>query len=103
MENKGASWLALEAELRRAIEQGELCVYYQPQVDVRSTQIVGVEALVRWQHPTRGLVAPMEFIPLAEEIGLIVPLGDFVLRRACRDAVQWQKEGVPPVRLAVNI
>ena len=103
MNDKGAGWLALEVELRRAIEEGELRVYYQPQVDVSSNQIVGVEALVRWQHPTRGLIAPMEFIPLAEEIGLIVPLGDFVLRQACRDAVQWQKEGVPPVRLAVNV
>jgi diguanylate cyclase (GGDEF)-like protein/PAS domain S-box-containing protein len=103
IENTGASWLALEAELRRAIEQGELRVYYQPQVNVSSQKIVGVEALVRWQHPTRGLIAPMEFIPLAEEIGLIVPLGEYVLRHACRDAVQWQREGVPPVRLAVNI
>jgi diguanylate cyclase (GGDEF)-like protein/PAS domain S-box-containing protein len=103
MNDKGAGWLALEVELRRAIEEGELRVYYQPQVDVSSKQIVGAEALVRWQHPTRGLIAPMEFIPLAEEIGLIIPLGDFVLRQACRDAVQWQKEGVPSVRLAVNI
>ncbi len=103
MSDKGAGWLTLEAELRRAIECDELLLYYQPQVDVSSKQIVGVEALVRWQHPTRGLIAPMEFIPLAEEIGLIVSLGDFVLRRACRDAVQWQRDGISPVRLSVNI
>ncbi len=103
MENKGAGWLALEAELRNAIDQDQLNVYYQPQVDVRTRKIVGVEALVRWQHPERGLIAPMEFIPLAEEVGIIVQLGEFVLRRACADAVQWQKDGMPPVRLAVNI
>jgi diguanylate cyclase (GGDEF)-like protein/PAS domain S-box-containing protein len=103
MNDKGAGWLILEVELRRAIEGAELRVFYQPQIDVRSNQIVGVEALVRWQHPTRGLIAPMEFIPLAEEIGLIVPLGDFVLRQACRDAVQWQRDGLPEVRIAVNI
>ena len=72
MNDKGAGWLTLEAELRRRSRAIELRVYYQPQVDVRSNQIVGAEALVRWQHPTRGLIAPMEFIPLAEEIGLIV-------------------------------
>ncbi len=103
MNEKGAGWLILEVELRRAIEGDELRVFYQPQIDVRSNQIVGVEALVRWQHPTRGLIAPMEFIPLAEEIGLIVPLGGFVLRQACRDAVQWQRDGLPEVRIAVNI
>jgi PAS domain S-box/diguanylate cyclase (GGDEF) domain len=103
MSDKGAGWLVLESELRRAIERDELRVYYQPQIDIGSNQIVGAEALVRWQHPTRGLIAPMEFIPLAEEIGLIVPLGDFVLRHACHDAVQWQRDGLPEVRVAVNI
>ncbi|MEO8458246.1 MAG: EAL domain-containing protein, partial [Chloroflexota bacterium] len=103
MHDREANWLELEAELRRAINENELVVYYQPQISIGDGSIVGVEALVRWNHPTRGLVAPMEFIPLAEEIGVIVPLGAFVLRQACEDAVQWQKDGLPPVRLAVNI
>jgi diguanylate cyclase (GGDEF)-like protein/PAS domain S-box-containing protein len=95
--------LALETDLRRAVEQQEFVLHYQPQVDPASQTIVGVEALLRWQHPARGLVAPAEFIPLLEDTGLIVPVGEWVMRTACRQAVAWMAEGLPPLRMAVNL
>lgn len=95
--------LRLERELRIALEQGQFILEYQPQVDVATRHVVGAEALVRWQHPTRGLVAPGEFIAIAEEIGLIVPLGQWILRTACRQARVWQHAGLPAVRVAVNL
>ncbi|MDK4706484.1 EAL domain-containing protein [Rhizobium sp. CNPSo 4062] len=90
-------------ELRRAVEQDEFVLHYQPQKEVRSGKIIGVEALVRWQHPTEGLLLPGAFIPLAEETGLIVTLGEIVLRRACQQARLWQDRGLPALRMGVNV
>jgi diguanylate cyclase (GGDEF)-like protein/PAS domain S-box-containing protein len=96
----------LEADLRRALDQGELFLQYQPTYDLTSGQLVGAEALARWQHPTRGLVPPTEFIPLAEASGLIRPLGAWVLREACRQAAAWQRASAnrdKPLALSINL
>ena len=90
-------------DLRRALERNELLLYYQPQAEIASGEIVGVEALVRWQHPELGLIPPADFIPVAEEIGLIGRLGDWVLNEACRQAVAWQRSGLPHIPVAVNL
>ncbi|MDX6748812.1 EAL domain-containing protein [Geminicoccaceae bacterium 1502E] len=96
--------LLLEGRLRQALEQGEFTIYYQPQACLRTGRIVGVEALLRWSHPEDGLVPPGEFIPLAEETGLIVPIGAWVLEAACRDMRRWEEElGGEELRLAVNL
>jgi diguanylate cyclase (GGDEF)-like protein len=92
-----------QTELARAIEREELLLHYQPIVSLHTGQVTGVEALVRWEHPRRGLVPPSDFIPLAEETGLIAPLGRWVLERACADAAIWEVEGVPPLQLHVNV
>ena len=91
------------AELRRALEREEFTLFYQPKVDLATRQANGVEALLRWRHPERGLVSPMEFIPVLEETGLIVQVGDWVLRRACDDLKAWQAAGLAVVRVAVNL
>jgi diguanylate cyclase (GGDEF)-like protein len=95
--------LALETNLRRAIQNEEFLIHYQPRVSVDSLAITGVEALVRWQHPQLGLVSPSEFIPLAEDTGLIVPIGEWVLRQACEQNRRWQEQGFAPIHIAVNI
>jgi len=89
----------LEFDLRRALIREEFELYYQPTIDVRTKSIVGFEALLRWHHPERGLIPPAEFIPLAEEIGIIVPLGEWVLRQACKDAALWPND----IKVAVNL
>src|SRR6185312_8629832 len=85
----------LGADLRRGLEAGEFRVVYQPLVDLHRNQVIGVEALVRWQHPDRGVISPADFIPAAERTGLIVPLGRFVLRETCRQAAAWLAEFGP--------
>ena len=97
------SHVKLEVGLRKALQNDELYLLYQPQLDVRSQEVVGVEALVRWRHPERGIISPTEFIPLAEETGLIVPIGEWVLRTACNQARAWQRHGRRALRMAVNL
>jgi diguanylate cyclase (GGDEF)-like protein len=103
MEQTISEHVRLESDLRRALENNELEVYYQPQAVFENLQVIGMEALVRWKHATRGMVSPVEFIPLAEETGLINPLGEFVLRTACAQLTQWIADGLPPLRVAVNL
>lgn len=93
----------LENELRKALDRGEFFLVYQPQVEIASGRIVGVEALIRWQHGKKGSVSPAEFIPLAEETGMIVPIGEWVLRTACMQAMRWSRSGVGPLRMSVNL
>ncbi|MGX4643523.1 putative bifunctional diguanylate cyclase/phosphodiesterase [Massilia sp. SYSU DXS3249] len=95
--------MRLESGLRHALGNGELLLHYQPKFEIGSDRIVGAEALVRWAHPERGLVPPSDFIPLAETTGLIVQVGEWVLEQACAQAAEWQRAGLPPLRLAVNV
>jgi diguanylate cyclase (GGDEF)-like protein len=93
----------LETALRLALERQEFSLHFQPQVDIRTSKVVGVEALLRWHHPERGLLSPATFIAVAEESGLIEPIGQWVLRSACQRAKAWQDAGYPPLKMAVNI
>lgn len=95
--------LALESSLRKALERNEFILYYQAKLDLASGRLIGMEALLRWQHPELGLVQPKQFIPLAEENGLIVPIGRWVLYTACRQNVAWQQAGFPALSMAVNL
>jgi EAL domain-containing protein (putative c-di-GMP-specific phosphodiesterase class I) len=93
----------LQEELRNAVARSEFVLYYQPQVESRIGRIFAVEALIRWNHPKLGMIPPMKFVPLAEETGLIVSIGDWVLREACRQNKAWQNAGLPPMAVSVNV
>ncbi len=95
--------LMLETQLRKALEREEFMLYYQPQVNIQSGTIIGFEALIRWQNPELGMVAPSTFIPLAEETGLIIRIDDWVIATACKQLKMWEDAGLPPVRVAVNL
>jgi diguanylate cyclase (GGDEF)-like protein/PAS domain S-box-containing protein len=103
MSRRTAERLGTEAELHRALRGGELVVYYQPQLTLASNRIECVEALVRWRHPTRGLLLPRSFMRIAEQTGLVVLIDMFVFRQACLDLVAWKRAGLPPVKIAVNV
>jgi diguanylate cyclase (GGDEF)-like protein/PAS domain S-box-containing protein len=98
-----AERLSLENGLRKALDKNEFFLVYQPQMDIATKMITGLEALIRWQHPSLGLVPPDKFIGIAENSGLIVPIGEWVLRTACRQAKKWQDEGIPALSVAVNV
>ncbi|OIQ74324.1 cyclic di-GMP phosphodiesterase Gmr [mine drainage metagenome] len=93
---------SIEGGLRRGLERQEFVLHYQPKVNLHSGMIVGVEALIRWQHPERGLLAPVQFVPIAEDCGLILPIGRWVLREACLQVQAWRQAGLPPITVAVN-
>ena len=103
METQERVGLAMESALYRALENNEFMLHYQPQFDLSQTRLVGAEALIRWRQPESGMVSPGVFIPLLEETGLIVPVGEWILRNACAQNRKWQEAGLPPVRIAVNL
>jgi len=103
MNEEVAERFQIEADLHRALQRGELFLVYQPQVELDGGRVVGVEALVRWMHPALGLITPDRFIPIAESGPLIMPLGEWVLREACRQLKEWDEHGLPPLRMAVNL
>jgi diguanylate cyclase (GGDEF)-like protein/PAS domain S-box-containing protein len=103
MNLKAVERQSLEGSLRRALEREEFLLHYQPEVNLDTGEITGVEALIRWQQPDRGLIAPSQFVPVAEDCGLIVHIGRWVLREACRQARAWQNAGLPPLPIAVNV
>jgi len=103
MGRAAARTLRLITDLQHAVEKGELCLHYQPKLDTNNGHMLGMEALVRWMHPERGIVLPTEFIPVAEETGMIVAIGRWVLNEACRQNAAWQQAGLPPLRIAVNL
>lgn len=103
MDSSAVKFLVVEKDLRAAIEEEQLCLYYQPQIDLQTGGLVGVEALVRWNHPQRGLISPSHFIPLAEETGLIVPLGEWLVRQAGAQQKQWMAAGKYVGKIAINL
>lgn len=102
MNASGLEWITMENKLRKAIEEGEFILNYQPQVDLHTNEVIGVEALIRWQDPDQGIIPPNVFIPIAEDSGLIIPIGEWVLRTACAQNRKWQGEGLKHVRVSVN-
>jgi diguanylate cyclase (GGDEF)-like protein len=103
MNTKAREQLELETDLRKALAKDEFLLYYQPQVDLNTGEIISLEALIRWQHPQLGLIPPNQFIPIAEETGLICPIGEWVMRTACEQHQAWRAAGFPPIRIAVNL
>ncbi|NRF71802.1 EAL domain-containing protein [Aquincola sp. S2] len=103
MNAQSAERLILESGLRRALVREELLLHYQPKLDLKTQRIVGVEALMRWRHPTLGMISPAQFIPIAEETGLIEAMGQWALRQACSDAVAWRRQGLPALQMSVNL
>lgn len=103
MNQASVEQLAIETSLRKAIDNNELALYYQPQVSIKSGQIIGMEALLRWKHPKKGFISPASFIPVAEETGLIISIGEWVIREACKQGAAWQKQGYKPVTISVNL
>lgn len=95
--------LKQENELRRAINHQEFFLVYQPQFDIDQTHLLALEALIRWQHPEKGIILPLDFIPVAEDSGLIIPIGEWVIREVCRQIIEWRDRGLPLVRVAVNV
>ena len=103
MTTRASERLMLERDLRTAVEKGQFELYYQPQIRSADNTLCGVEALIRWQHPARGILSPGLFIPLAEEIGLILPIGQWVIQQACRQRALWRAQGIEHLRMAVNL
>lgn len=107
--NKSNMLIDLESEdemghdLENSIKNEEIILYYQPQINIKNSKLLGLEALIRWKHPTKGLISPESFIPIAEETGLIAPLGKYVMHKACEQNKEWQLKGYPPVSISVNI
>ncbi|WP_013323732.1 EAL domain-containing protein [Gloeothece verrucosa] len=101
--SKSCQRLQIENLLHQALEKEQFLLHYQPQINIKTGQVLGMEALIRWQHPELGLISPTKFIPIAEETGLIVNIGEWVLRQACLQNQFWQKMGLPPIRIAVNL
>lgn len=103
MNKRSFDKLTLENHLRKAINRNEFTIYYQPKVEIETRKLIGAEALLRWNHPTKGLIAPAQFIPVAEETGLIKPMGLWGFHAVCKQSMEWQKIGLPPVPIAVNL
>jgi EAL domain-containing protein (putative c-di-GMP-specific phosphodiesterase class I) len=103
MNTQAVERVTLENDLRQALDKKELFLVYQPQINIATGKIIGLEALLRWQHPTLGLISPDRFIRIAENCGLIIPIGEWVLRTACAQVRKWQDEGIPAVSIAINV
>ena len=94
--------MSLEKELRKAVDRNEFTMVYQPKINLTTRSVAGVEALIRWNHPEKGMISPVRFIPLAEKIGLIIPITEFVIRRVCEDMIKWKRDGLPTICVAIN-